>query len=323
MKFSFFYLLAFTVAATLLIVQTVPAQVVNIPDSNLRQLVRETLQLPDTTSITQQEMLRLERLSAWDSEITDLSGLEHATFLIDLGLCGNQIQDLRPLAGLVHLEHLSLCVNQIVDISPLANLTNLKSLDLGANGKIADITPLGKLTHLERINLGANMIENITPLTNLTRLIHLRLDNNQIRDITPLANLASLEELLLERNAITDIVPLIGLKNLKELRLAGNPIYDLSHLLEFEGVELDIEISEGFDVVVEVPDPNLKQVIREALSLPDGVPLTQGQMLLLTKLSALVIARSPTSPDLQYATNMTDHSVYTTTPLQILAYLPI
>ena len=31
-----------------------------------------------------QEMLRLERLLTWDSEITDLTGLEHATFLKDL-----------------------------------------------------------------------------------------------------------------------------------------------------------------------------------------------------------------------------------------------
>ena len=289
-----------------------PVAIVEIADPHLRHAIRHALALPDNTPITEQEMLRLKRLSAWDSEITDLSGLEHATFLIDLGLCGNQIHDLRPLAGLVHLEHLSLCVNQIADISPLANLTNLKSLDLGANGKITNITPLANLTHLERINLGANMIENITTLANLTRLIHLRLDNNQIRDITPLANLAQLEELRLERNAITDIAPLIGLKNLKELRIGGNPIHDLSHLLEFEGVELDIDLSrlDELSTVVEVPDPNLKQVIREALYLPDGVPLTQGQMLLLTKLSAGGNRGITDLTGLQYATNLKSLDLY-------------
>ena len=289
MKILFSRFLILAVVATLLITHA-HAQVLDIPDPNLEKAVREELKLPDGTSLTQQEMLRLERLSARDSEITDLTGLEHATFLINLGLCGNQIHDLRPLAGLVKLEGLSLCVNQITDISPLANLTNLKGLDLGANGRIVDITPLANLTRLERINLGGNLIEDITPLSNLTRLTYLRLDTNQIRDISPLANLTSLEELEIERNAITDITPLIGLKNLKKLRLADNPLHDFSSLLELEGVELDLDIDlsrlDELNIVVEVPNPNLRQAIREALSLPEDIPLTQLQMLRLKRLSA-------------------------------------
>ena len=289
MKFSFSrFLLA--VAVTVLVAQPVSAQVVEIPDPNLEKAIREELKLPDENPITQQEMLRLEKLSAWDSEIIDLTGLEHATFLKDLGLCGNQIHDLRPLAELVQLEGLSLCVNQITDISPLANLINLKWLDLGANGQIVDITPLANLTRLERINLGANLIEDITPLSNLTQLTYLGLDTNRIRDITPLANLTLLQELEIRRNAITDITPLIGLKNLKKLRLADNPLHDFSSLLELEGVELDLDIDlsqlDELNIVVEVPDPNLRQAIREALSLPEDIPLTQQQMLRLKRLSA-------------------------------------
>lgn len=289
MKFSFSRFLLCTIAATLLIPHA-SAQLVEIPDPNLRKAVREALALPDEIPLNQQEMLRLERLSAWDSEIADLTGLEHATFLIDLGLCGNQIHDLRPLAGLVQLEGLSLCVNQIVDISPLADLTNLKGLDLGVN-RIVDITPLANLTQLERINLGDNLIEDITPLSNLTQLTYLRLDANQIRDISSLANLTSLEELEIRRNAITDITPLIELKNLKKLRLADNPFYNFSPLLELEGVELDLDIDlsrlDELNIVVEVPDPNLRQAIRETLSLPEDIPLTQQQMLRLKGLSAL------------------------------------
>ena len=290
MKFSFFRLLVFVIASILLTVQSVSAQLLEILDPNLRKAVREALAMPDEIPLTQQEMLRLKRLSAWDSEITDLTGLEHATFLIDLGLCGNQIQDLRPLAGLVQLEGLSLCVNQITDISPLANLTNLRELDLGANGKIVDITPLANLTRLERISLGANLIEDITPLSNLPQLTYLGLDSNRIRDISSLVNLTSLEELEIGRNAITDITPLIGLKNLKKLGLADNPIYDFRPLLELEGVELDLDIDlsrlDELNIVVEVPDPNLRQAIREALSLPEDISLTQQQMLRLKRLSA-------------------------------------
>ena len=289
---------------------TISAQLVDIPDPNLKQAIREALELPDEIPITQPEMLRLKTLSAWRSEITDLTGLEYATYLKNLGLCVNQIHDLRSLSGLMHLEHLSLCVNQISDISLLGNLTSLKLLDLGGNGKISDISALANLTQLEWINLGGNSVEDISILANLTQLTFLRLDTNQIRDISPLANLTLLEELWLNRNAITDITPLIGLKNLKELYLADNPFHDFSPLLQLEGVELDIEINEALNIVVEVPDPNLRQLIREALSLPEAVPLTQQQMLRLTRLDAGGNLGITDLTGLEYATNLQSLSLY-------------
>ena len=122
-------------------------------------------------------------------QITDLTGLEHATFLEDLSLCGNQIHDLQPLSGLIHLKSLSLCANQISDLSPLANLTNLIGLDLGINGKISDITALANLTQLERLNLGGNLIEDISPLANLINLWQLNIQSNLIADISPVLGL--------------------------------------------------------------------------------------------------------------------------------------
>ena len=348
-------LLVFLVAATLLITQA-NAQLVEIPDPNLKQAIRESLQLPNGIPLTQPEMLRLKNLNAKDRAIINLTGLEHATSLevLDLrnnlvedlallanlthlirlpldnnqitdisslmnltnlrtiglsanqiddisplanltqlrniGLSGNQIDDISPLAGLIRLESLGLNRNPISDISPLANLTNLKTLYLIGDRSISDITPLAKLTQLMRLRLSGQSISDITSLTNLTQLIHLRLDNNQIRDISPLANLSLLEELRLNRNAITDITPLVGLKSLKELRLADNPIHDFSPLAELDGVELDIEIDlsqlNELNTVVEIPDPSLKQAIRDTLSLPADIPLTKLQMQRLTRLSA-------------------------------------
>ena len=340
----------------LLVAQASAFDVVDIPDPNLKKVIREILKLPNEIPITQQEMLRLHKLDAVDRAITDLTGLEHATFLevlnlrsnlvevltplanlthlirlpldnnqitdisplmnltnlthlgltgnqIDdisplanltqlrnIGLSGNQIDDISPLAGLIRLESLGLNRNPISDISPLANLTNLKTLYLIGDRSISDITPLANLTQLIRLRLSGQSISDVTPLANLTQLIHLRLDNNQIRDISPLANLSLLEELRLNRNEITDITPLIKLKNLKELRLADNPIHDFSPLAELDGVELDIEIDfsqlDKLNTVVEIPDPNLEQAIRDALSLPKDIPLTQLQIQRLTRLAA-------------------------------------
>ena len=351
--------------------------VIEMPDPTLKKVIREILKLPDEIPLTEQEMLRLRWLRARDMGITDLTGLEYATYLKNVWLERNQISDLRPLAGLVNLEnlelnanqitdisplagmirlnslildgnpitdlpplmnlanltHLALNGNQITDVSPLANLTLLKKLGLTANQihdirplaglihleslgldgnqisdisplvnltqlvhlrlsrqSISDITPLADLTQLNQLRLDRNQVHDISPLANLTQLIELRLNENQVNDVSPLANLTLLKELRLNRNAITDITPLIGLKNLRELRLADNPIHDLRPLVQLDGVELDITIDLSnlgeLNTVVEIPDPNLKQAIRDALSLPADIPLTKLHMQQLTRLSA-------------------------------------
>ena len=189
---------------------TVSAQVVDIPDPNLEKAIREALELPDETPLTQQEMLRLTRLGASKRRITDLTGLEHATNLTGLRLHQNSINNLRSLAGLTRLKSLSLWGNPISDLSPLANLTELTGLDLGAC-QISDIAPLANLMQLRWLHLHNNRIEDITPLAKLTRLVDLWLQSNRIVDVSPLANLTMLEELRIDNNRIMDHSPLSAL----------------------------------------------------------------------------------------------------------------
>ena len=202
--------LGFMVAAILLIPHA-SAQVVEIPDPNLRQAIRETLQLPDGVPITQQEMLRLRKLHAEQRGIIDLTGLEYATNLKSLILSFNQIVDFSRLSGLMNLELLSLSRNPIVDISPLSNLIHLEALYLSAI-PLTDITVLSNLTQLKVLDLQRCVhIRDITPLSNLTQLTRLELTGNRIVDITPLANLTQLEELRIEDNQIVDFSPILGL----------------------------------------------------------------------------------------------------------------
>ena len=299
------------VATILFVAQSVPAQVVDIPDPNLREAIREELKLPSEPPITKQQMLELVHLSAPHSGITNLTGLESATFLLEfdlrynlitditplanlplsrIGLDGNQIDDISSLANLISLYKIGLSGNQISDLRPLSGLIYLEKLTLDEN-QITDISPLINLTNLKNLNLSENpMISDITPLANLTQLIDLDLSEQSISDITPLANLTLLEKLQLNDNLITDIHPLIRLTNLKVLHLADNPIGDFSPLVALEGVELDIEIDLNqfniLNLVIAVPDPNLKRAIRDTLSLPETEPLTQGQMLRLLELNA-------------------------------------
>ena len=208
---------------------TVPAQVVNISDPNLRSAVREALELSDEIPLTQQEMLRVTTLDVRNRQIADLAGLEYAINLIRITFPYNEISDLTPLTGLNHIEYLLLWGNPISNLSPLANLTQLKSLNFGGC-QVSDITPLINLTQLEWLYLHYNQISDITPLAKLTRLTELSLTSNRIVDISPLANLTELTRLHLDNNRIVDVSPLANLVKLEWLEIDSNLIGDHSPL---------------------------------------------------------------------------------------------
>ena len=181
-----------------------PIGVVQIPDPNLREAIRETLQLSVGSPITPQDMEKLEYLDNEKTEkmgITDLTGLEYATNLNAIALNQNEITDLTPLSNLIQLEALSAWGNPIANISPLANLIQLHFLDLGGC-RVSDITPLANLTKLDWLNLRGNYIEDITVLANLINLKWLRINGNPILDYSPLDEL-SLN--LLERDEICEL----------------------------------------------------------------------------------------------------------------------
>lgn len=103
-----------------------------MPDSNLQQVVREKLQIPDEISIRSANMLGLYDLVALESDISSLQGLEYAENLKFLHMGRNQISDLSPLTELRNLRVLKLHDN-IWDISALAGLVTLQVLQLQYN----------------------------------------------------------------------------------------------------------------------------------------------------------------------------------------------
>ena len=144
-----------------------------MPDTALREAVREKLGIPPDTPLTQAYLqLHLTSLNARDKGIVDLTGLEHATDLQALVLIGNKIHDISPLSG----------------------LTKLSFLDLGGN-RISDLRPLAALTLLETLQIWRNEIEDISPLAGLVNLKKLLIENNDIRDFSPLDRLTHLEVL--------------------------------------------------------------------------------------------------------------------------------
>ena len=165
----------------LLITTNAFAQVVEIPDPNLRSVIREELELTANQPITQKEMLRLTHWRATDIDIIDLTGIKSAINSESLDLGGNNIRDIRPLAHLVNLTKLSLWSNKVEDIAPLANLTHLISLELSYNN-IVDLSPLANLTNLRRLSMDDNLATDFSPLRHLNLTLF---EHDQVCNIAP------------------------------------------------------------------------------------------------------------------------------------------
>ena len=75
-----------------------------MPDANLRQAVREALELPADVPLTKEKMQELIGfLVANDRGIFDITGLEFATNLRKIFIGKNPITDLHPLSNLIQL----------------------------------------------------------------------------------------------------------------------------------------------------------------------------------------------------------------------------
>ncbi len=217
---------------------TVEAISVHIPDANLKQRLADSIgksvdevwYSTDLASLT--GYLRLTRAG-----ITDLTGLEYCTNVVELHLGGNQISDLTPLANLTNLQILRLGRNQISDISPLANLTNLTRLRLGSN-RISDLSQFTNLTNLislADLNLHNNQISDASPLSALNQLVHLNLSGNSQVELGDLSGLTQLEELYLESNNYQNLDPIID--GLSQLTALDRLDLDHNQLTNLDGIE--------------------------------------------------------------------------------------
>ena len=223
------------------------AEPVNIPDPNLRAKIEETLGKMSGALITTADMAKLTELTAQNANISDLTGLETATELTELDIRGNNLSNISPLAGLTNLRQLWLQDNALTDISPVADLTNLRELVLQGNA-----------------------ITNISPLSGLTNLTGLWLAYNTIADISPL-------------------VANTGLGSGDRIFVNDNPLNRASiktHIPALQGRGVTVEFDNIIAEPVNIPDPNLRAKIEEALGKASGALITTADMAKLTELTA-------------------------------------
>ncbi len=237
------------------------AQIVDIPDTNLRNAITETLGKTPGVPITTLEMGSLKELRANDRGISDLTGLEAASRLRYLYLNNNTITDLSPLASLNKLYQLDLNHNEILsDMSPLSSLPNLSVLNIEHNA-ITDLSPLTELPTLHHIRMHHNIIEDLSPIAGLHNLRALGIGDNLITDLTPLKDLKKLEWINMSGNPPADLTPLSGLMSLREIRSWGTPILDLAPLKDLPKLRvLDICGGEISDISMLAEMTNLTEI---------------------------------------------------------------
>ena len=148
------------------------AVTVEIPNPTLRAAVEKALSVAPSTPIISTEMKTLTHLETPNANISDLTGLEHATNLTWLGGWINNISDISPVAGLTNLTYLNLAENSISDISALVGLTNLTHLELPFNS-IADLSPLVANTGLgegDEVDVRGNPLSYLSIHTHIPAL---------------------------------------------------------------------------------------------------------------------------------------------------------
>ena len=157
---------------TVNIPDSIPDPATWMPDANLRTAVRSALSIASDEAFSKTDLGTLTSFSATRRQITNLTGLEHATNLTSLVAWGNQISSL----------------------TPLTNLTKLTEIRIGDNQHIQNLTPLSGLTKLTKLGLQGNNISNVTPLAGLVSLTWLRLARNPITDFLPLVTLVNVTD---------------------------------------------------------------------------------------------------------------------------------
>ena len=267
------------------------AQVVDIPDDNLRVAIAETLGKATDAPITLLEMESLKVLRANDRGIRNLTGLETASRLRELYLNRNTVANLSPLASLKKLYRLELNHNEILsDLTPLSSLPNLSILNIEHN-VISDLSPLTQLIALHHIGMHHNIIEDLSPLAGLHNLRALTIGDNLITDLSPIKDLKKLEWISMSGNPPADLTPLSGLMSLRSIHSWGTPILDLAPLKDLPKLRvLDICGGEISDISSLAEMTNLTEIYLVGNEITDISSLSK-----LTNLTRLNLSENDIS----------------------------
>lgn len=209
------------------------AQIVNIPDANFKtKLIALGVDTNNNAEIEVSEALAITNLDVSSSSISDLSGIESFTNLINFDCHSNQITFLN-INSLVNLQVLNANDNLLSTFSILG-LSNLTHLSLSINN-LSSLDASG-LFNLLVLNCSDNLIASLN-VSGLTNLIELNCSNNKLVSID-LSNLDNLQRLICAGNHL-DTINVINLSNLDRLHCDNNGLTSL----DLSGLSLLFEVN--------------------------------------------------------------------------------
>ncbi len=234
-------------------------EIIVFEDDKLEAIIRAELEISEA-DITAADMLEIMYLTIHETGVKNLSGLEHATNLIEFTLFKEEVDSLKPLSNLKKLERITISYSkidqlpitfskevQLNSISVIATIVNdveflkemesLESATFTAAG-ISDISSLAKAVNLKDLNFRDNEIKSIESLRGKDNLEVIVFQGNKIVDISPLENLQSLYDVTLSYNPVTNLKALETLPRLEEVVIYQN--HDVKHLI-FDQVDKLIE----------------------------------------------------------------------------------
>ncbi|OBR64270.1 hypothetical protein A7K91_12125 [Paenibacillus oryzae] len=176
------------------------------------------------------KLTKLNALSLWNFELTDISFLKPLTNLYSLDITNNKVTDISIIAGMKNLSTFSGGYNRIKDLTPLSKLP-LRKMYMAGN-EIVDLKPLSSIptkNELYAIQLSNNKIEDLSFLSQFPNLVFLNVANNPVRSFLP-------------------VYPMIAKLAKKDFKLA----------------------EEDFGYALTIPDKGLEAAIREAANKPQG-----------------------------------------------------
>ena len=308
--------------------------------TNLAQLDLGANPLSDVSPLAGLTNLTYLYLSAYS--ILDISPLADLSNLTQLTLSSSLLSDISPLADLTNLTYLSLLFSSISDISPLANLTNLKQLDFRDNS-ISDISPLADLTNLTRLVLEGNPLSYPAMHTHIPALesagVRVSYDDRTPASLHKISGdeTASYNSLLIVEVKGSDDLPFEGVPVTFAIVSGGGALGITSTTTDAQGraqseltlgsdgepnrvavsaVPFGLETLFNLSAVVDIPDPNLRAAIAEALGKASDDPILASEMATLTKLTAGAWEiRISDLTGLEEATNLTHLHISNTSTL--------
>lgn len=208
-----------------------PNDLVNIPDEGLRNCLAYTLNVDSAPSYTEAQLSGLTSLHCYSEvggDVSDLTGLEHATQLSSFDAYGSALTDVGPLRALP-LTELELHSEAALDLAPLAGNGTLATLRYSTYAANPPALPnLPGLIDLELSDVPLSVISS-SALPKLTSLSYSG-DYSTPSDLSMLPSLPELTSLSIRGTELAAIPSSVNLPKLTSFSARGVSLRDVSGL---------------------------------------------------------------------------------------------